>query len=497
MSKETSIIFVNPPYERIAAGYDFVRHITNRTPSLGLLYLAAQARHDGYPVAIIESDIENLNTWQVAERLVKAKPDYIGITLFTVGVWQAAEIARKVKLKLPNTQILVGGPHISSMSMETMERFPEFDIAVIHEGEQVLSELLPILDQGLQPEHVNGLIYRSNGALIKTPPAPSINDLDNLPMPAWDLLPNFPQAYLPAIYDYPQGPVATMVASRGCPFLCKFCDTSTFGAQVRANSPEAVFGMMKTLHKRYGIQHILFVDDLFLASRIRTLALCELIIENKLHITWTCTARVDTVKPDVLARMKQAGCWEISFGLETGSNELLQKMEKAARVEKSEQAVQWTYEAGIRTKGLFMLGYPGETHETIALTKAFVRRIPMSTMNLSKFTPYPGSPVYRELYGTNIRDDHWELMNGMNFVWSPEGLSVDDLDREYQNIIKSFYKQRRILHKYVRMSFQNPVHLSRLLQFGAGFFKAKARSYLDGRGGLLIQQRKTTENENS
>ena len=261
MSKETSIIFVNPPYERIAAGYDFVRHITNRTPSLGLLYLAAQARHDGYPVAIIESDIENLDTHQVAERLIKAKPDYIGITLFTVGVWQAAEIAKKVKLKLPNTQILVGGPHISSMSMETMERFPEFDIAVIHEGERVLSELLPILDQGLEPDIVKGLIYRANGALVKTPPAPSINDLDNLPMPAWDLLPDFPHAYIPAIYDYPQGPVATMVASRGCPFLCKFCDTSTFGAQVRANSPQTVFDMMKTLHERYGIQHILFVDD--------------------------------------------------------------------------------------------------------------------------------------------------------------------------------------------------------------------------------------------
>lgn len=488
MSKDSSIIFVNPPYERIAAGYDFVRHITNRTPSLGLLYLAAQARHDGYQVSIIESDIENLSTQQVAERLIKANPNFIGITLFTVGVWQAAEIARKVKRKCPNIQILVGGPHISSMSMETMERFPEFDIAVIHEGEHVLSELLPVLNQGLEPKDVKGLIYRSGDELIKTPPALSINDLDSLPMPAWDLLPNFPQAYLPAIYDYPQDPVATLVASRGCPFLCKFCDTSTFGAKVRANSPETVFGMMQTLQQKYGIKHVLFVDDLFLASRVRTLALCDLIIENKFKMSWTCTARVDTVKPDVLARMKEAGCWEISFGLETGSDELLQKMEKAARVVASEQAVRWTHEAGIRTKGLFMLGYPGETTETIELTKAFVRRIPMSTMNLSKFTPYPGSPVYREIYGTNIRDDHWEKMNGMNFVWSPEGLSVTDLDREYQNIIKHFYKQRRILHKYVTMSFQNPTHLKRLAQFGFGYFKAKANSYLEGRGGLLIKK---------
>ncbi len=482
------IIFVNPPYERIAAGYDFVRHITNRAPSLGLLYLAASVREHGYQAAIIESDIENLDPDQVAQRLIEEKPAFIGITLFTVGVWQAAQIARKVKKQLPNTIIIVGGPHISSMSMETMQRFTEFDIAVIHEGEHVLPELLAHLQSGKVLEAVNGIIYRHDGELKRTPPAPSITDLDGLPMPAWDLLPNFPDTYLPAIYDYPQGPVATLVASRGCPFLCKFCDTSTFGAKVRANSPQVVFNMMKHLHVNHGIRHIQFVDDLFLASKIRTLALCDLIIENKLKMTWSCTARVDTVKPDVVKRMKQAGCWEISFGLETGSNELLQKMDKAARVEMSEQAVKWTAEAGIRCKGLFMLGYPGETTETIQQTKAFTRRIPMTTMNLTKFTPYPGSPVYREIYGTNIRDDHWEKMNGMNFLWSPEGISTQELDKEYQNILKSFYKQHRVMHKYVVMSLTNPTHLIRLSRFVAGFVKAKIRSYFDGRKGVLIEE---------
>ena len=410
--------------------------------------------------------------------------------MFTVGVWQAAQIARHVKKHLPETIIIVGGPHISSMSTETMERFPEFDIAVIHEGEHVLPELLQHLESGNSLDTVKGIIYRNDNELNNTPPAPSITDLDSLPMPAWDLLPNFPDTYLPAIYDYPQGPVATLVASRGCPFLCKFCDTSTFGAKVRANSPEMVFKMMQFLHNKHGIRHIQFVDDLFLASKVRTLALCDLIIENKLKMTWSCTARVDTVKADVVKRMKQAGCWEISFGLETGSNELLKKMDKAARVEVSEQAVKWTAEAGIRCKGLFMLGYPGETTETIQQTKAFARRIPMTTMNLSKFTPYPGSPVYREIYGTNIKDDHWQKMNGMNFLWSPEGLDVKELDSEYQNILKSFYKQHKVMHKYVVMSIKNPTHLIRLGRFIGGYFRAKIRSYFHGRDGILV------ENEN-
>ncbi|MGH8550185.1 MAG: B12-binding domain-containing radical SAM protein [Methylococcales bacterium] len=483
----SKIIFVNPPYERIAAGYRFVRHITNRSPSLGLLYLAAAVRERGYQTAIIESDIEDLNPDEVADRIVREKPDYVGITLFTVAVWQAARIARMVKKACPWIPIIVGGPHISSMSTETLERFPEFDLAVIHEGERVLPELLACLDRGDNPEQVKGILWRNNGELLKTPPAPTINDLDNLPMPAWDLLLDFPKRYLPAIFDYPRGPVATLAASRGCPFVCKFCDTSTFGAKVRANSPEMVFKMMKFLNEKFGIRHIQFVDDLFLASRIRTTALCDLIIANGLDMTWNCTARVDTVKPGVLKRMKQAGCWEISFGLETGSNELLQQMDKAARVETSEQAVNWTHAAGIRCKGLFMLGYPGENSHTIAKTKAFVRRLPMTTMNLSKFTPYPGSPIYRELYGTNIRKDHWEKMNGMNFIWAPEGLTIQELDFEYQNILKYFYKQQRVMHKYMALAIKDPTHLKRLLHFLLGFLCAKMGSYLAGRRGVLVE----------
>jgi radical SAM superfamily enzyme YgiQ (UPF0313 family) len=245
--------------------------------------------------------------------------------------------------------------------------------------------------------------------------------------------------------------------------------------------------MMQHLRTRYGVRHVLFVDDLFLASRLRTTELCNLILENKLDMTWSCAARVDTVKPDLLDLMKRAGCWQISFGLETGSDEMLRKMDKSARVEKSEQAVGWTAEAGIRVKGLFMLGYPGETPHSIELTKEFVRRIPMTIMNLTKFTPYPGSPVYRELYGTNIREDHWEKMNGMNFVWAPEGLSVDELDRHYQEVISAFYRRRKVRRQYVRLSLKHPEHLARLIRCGIGFAAAKARSVASGRRGLLVR----------
>lgn len=486
------VILINPPYERIAPGYEFVRHIANCSPSLGLLHLAAELRQAGYEASIIESDVFRLSVADVAAQVIAARPAAVGLTLFTVGVTGAAAIAHRIKQALPETRIIVGGPHVSSMGRETMERFHDFDYAVVGEGEQTLVELLAALDQGAPAASVRGLLFRAGTELRATPPRDTGRSLDDLALPAWDLLPDFPGAYVPAIYDFPRGPVATIAASRGCPFHCRFCDTSTFGSRVRHYSPHKVFDMMRQLRERYGVRHVQFVDDLFLASRQRVTELCGLLTDSGLNMTWSCTARVDTVKPDLLALMKQAGCWEISFGLESGSDELLQKMDKSARVALAEQAVAWTAAAGIRTKGLFMLGYPGENAASIRRTKDFVRRIPMTIMNLSKFTPYPGSPIYRDLFGTAIRDDHWERMNGMNFIWTPEGMTTAQLDREYRSILLAFYRRPRVAWYYLKLSLRNPNHVVRLVRFGFGFAAARIGAWFNPAPGSPTAEEEAT-----
>lgn len=463
------ILLITPPYERIAPGYEFVKQVTNNAPSLGLLHLAAEVRQHGYEPGIIESDIFGMTVDEVVQQAIEQEPAYVGITMFTVGVWTAAQIARGIKAALPQTTVIVGGPHISSMSLETMERFLEFDLAVVGEGEEILVMLLKALETGQDLAEVPGIVYREQGdiqlKLHKNPGLPVKKDLDYLPMPAWDLLPNFPAAYAPAVFDFPQQPVASIAASRGCPFHCKFCDTSTFGASVRAYSPERLVDMIEHLQATYGIKHIMFVDDLFVASRQRVTRLCELIIEKEIKLTWSCASRVDVVKPDLLKLMQRAGCWEMSFGLESGSDELLKSMDKSASLEKSIRALHWAHDAGIRTKGLFMLGYPGENKETVKATTKFIRSVPLTIMNLTKFTPYPGSPIYREIYGTNIRDDHWEKMNGMNFLWAPEGMTIEELNSNYRKILIRFYSSPRIAWYYTRFALSYPKHLLRLFRF--------------------------------
>jgi len=233
---------------------------------------------------------------------------------------------------------------------------------------------------------------------------------------------------------------------------------------------------MKYLSETYGIKHLQFIDDLFVAHNARVVEFSQLLIANKIDMTWSCTARVNTVKPETLALMKEAGCWEISFGLESGSDWLLDEMKKSQRVSTAVDAVRWTHDAGIRVKGLLMLGYPGETKETIALTKEFVKSIPLTTMNLSKFTPYPGSPIYRKLYGASIIESDWERLNGMNFVYKAEGFTEEELDSEYKEIITAFYKRPQILFYYTKMSLYNLTHLKRLLYFFIGFLGTKIKS---------------------
>ena len=214
------MFLLRPPYERIAPGYEFIKHITNQSPSLGLLHLAAEVRKHGYQPSIIESDIFDMTVEDVVAEVVKTRPAYVGITLVTVGVWCGAEIARKIKFALPDTVIIVGGPHISSMAGETMQRFAEFDYAVIGEGEEILVNLLTRLDAGESVDEVAGLVYIATlGTHPTIAPGAAPPHRQGYGPPAHARLgfvAGLPGAYRPALYDFPR---RARGLHRGVPWL--------------------------------------------------------------------------------------------------------------------------------------------------------------------------------------------------------------------------------------------------------------------------------------
>ena len=215
---------------------------------------------------------------------------------------------------------------------------------------------------------VRGIAYRPDAScreLILTPPREPIEDLDSIPFPAWDLLPDLAKSYCPPAHTVKRFPASLIMTSRGCPGKCTFCDNKVFGRSVRTHSADYVVRLIRHLQQQYGIRELQIRDDNFLASKQRAVELCQRLIDEKIDLAWSCAGRVDMITPDMLQLMKRAGCWQIWYGIESGSNRVLKAIRKNTTCERIEAAVRSTKRAGISPCGFFMIGLPTETEDDI------------------------------------------------------------------------------------------------------------------------------------
>jgi radical SAM superfamily enzyme YgiQ (UPF0313 family) len=264
------------------------------------------------------------------------------------------------------------------------------------------------------------------------------------------------------LLNYQRGPGASLISSRGCPQVCTFCDRSVFGTRYRYFSEDYLLDLISDLHHRYRIKHLVFADDQFAASRPRLIRFCERLAGAGLPIRWNCDARVDSVDSELLEIMKRAGCWMISYGIESGSPEILAGVSKGIQLDQVEQAVRKTKEAGIRAKGLFMIGYPQETESTLNETLSLILRCPFDELNLSFLTPYPGTEIYAQAKRSPGFTEDWSRMNAMNCVFRPEGLATGTLEKAYAKIIRRFYMRPRITFSYLSLLARSPNNCRRL-----------------------------------
>jgi radical SAM superfamily enzyme YgiQ (UPF0313 family) len=425
-------------------------------PSLGILMLAAMAREQGCACTVVEAAALGLGEAELLERLTAARPDVLCLSSTTLAITNAAAFAAAARQALPELTVVIGGPHVTAAPLETMERFPPFDLAVLGEGELTLVELLRALGQKSPLADVAGLVIRDGETVRATGRRPFITDLDALPFPAWDLLEDFPQRYLPAPFKVRQLPAATLVTSRGCPNTCIFCDRSVFGTSCHAFSADYVVRQMVELHRRYGIREFSFEDDTFITFKARLQEICSRLIDLDLGLSWSCLGRVNHVTAENLALMRRAGCWQISFGIESGSPQILALINKRVTLDQVRQAVQLTRVAGIRSKGFFILGHPGETGETLKMTADFALELPLDDISVSLMTPFPGTELYRRAAEFGTCDPDWGRMSLLNVVFVPHGLTAEDLLAAQKELIRRFYFRPRIMIDYGKRLLHSP-----------------------------------------
>jgi radical SAM superfamily enzyme YgiQ (UPF0313 family) len=465
----STIVLVNPPYSFWSPDKNYLRPFIGNLPSLGLLSLGAILRKSGYRVKIVESASLGLSFSQTIDEILRERPAYVGLSCTTASVENAAKIARAVKETRPETRVLAGGPHITALPEKTFRRFPDFDFGILGEGEAALVDLLESLEGEKNLDQVKSAVYRRGEEIQVNPRRRFIENLDTLPFPAFDLLPDFPRVYHPPFLNYQKGPAASLISSRGCPQDCTFCDRSVFGNRYRYYSEDYLFEGVSFLVGRYGIRHLVFTDDQFAASRPRLVRLCEKMSGRGLNIQWNCDARVDSVDLSVLKMMKKAGCWMISYGIESGSQKILDQTRKGITLDQVELAVRWTKEAGIRAKGLFMIGYPEETEETLGQTLSFIGRSRLDEINLSFLTPYPGTEIYRQAKDTSNFVEHWGRMNALNCLLPSEALTCQKLEKAYGKIIRRFYMRPGPTLSYLNLLLRSPENCGRLLAALSGW----------------------------
>lgn len=442
------IVFISPPLS-LAERYGINSQGGGQTPPLGLANLAAMTRARGFATGLIDAAVLKLSYEEIVRRVVAGGFRYVGLTAVTVSIDHAAKVAELVKQALPSAVTIIGGPHLSALPEETMQRYPQFDLAVVGEGDYTVVELLEAIEAGEDRERVAGLLLRHDGRLIRTAVRPPITDLDVLPKPAWDLLPDFATYYCPPVHTLKRVPAGLLIASRGCPSQCLFCDRSVFGNRLRAYSAGYTFELMEELYTKYGLREIQLRDDNFTAYPQRMNELCHLLIRKKLNVVWTCAGRVDMVNPEILALMKQAGCWQIWYGIESGSQSVLDTIKKHTNLEQIRRAVAMTRAAGISPCGFFIIGSPGETRQSMQATIDLAVGLPFEEAHFSFMTPFPGSELYRRAHEFGTFDNDWRKLHGWLPVFVPHGLTAQDLETYSKKAFRAFYFRPRIIAAYL------------------------------------------------
>jgi anaerobic magnesium-protoporphyrin IX monomethyl ester cyclase len=380
-----NILFYNPPSK--SEGYP--------EPPLGLGYLMSIARNRGMRYDFYDHD-HHAPLLRLDAIVDQVKPDLFIVTCMTPQYPSMQEAIALFRKKRPGARIAVGGPHPSALPRETLQENPEIDIACKGEGEQTFDELLIALSEGHPLADVKGLFFRTQKGIVATSSRALMpaENLDSYPVD-WEMILRHGPYIQRVLYSETPIPVLPVITTRGCPFECTFCDEGNiWERRARSRSVSNVIEEITYLIKTYGVQDFNILDDTFTVNRARCMEICDYLIPLK--IRFRITANIKSVTPELLQKLKLAGCQMIAYGVESGDNDVLRRMKKRQTVDDVKHAFRISRETGITTFALCMVGNLGETFDAVKRTRDLIREIDPDHFSAALMTPYPGSTNYAE-----------------------------------------------------------------------------------------------------
>ena len=426
-----------------------IRRSYYKTPCLGLGYVGASLKKAGHSVTVADGSLYSVDVRKTTQLISELRPDYVGVSAFTLQYISAKDILRSVKRVDPSITTVFGGPHATCLTRHVMMEVPEIDFVIGGEGETAFPALIEALaTRDDQYQQMAGVAYRSNGDIKMNPPS-HIADLDSLEYP-WQVL---------NIRDYAGGrghgfttkrlPTAPILTSRGCPNKCTFCAASCLmGQRLRLRDPKKVVDEIEYVIDTFGVREVQIVDDNFSLNREHAVQTCEEILSRGLDISWCLPngVRADRVDYPLLKLMKQSGCYYMAFGIEFGSERMLNMTRKTLSLDKARQSVHDAASLGYITQGFFMMGHPQETKDDALATINLARKMPFDRLSINFVVPLPGSEIfeyYLQKGYLDMANVDWGQFNGPWFIPTTEHLSRKDLFSLLRRGYAQFYLDPR------------------------------------------------------
>lgn len=460
MTNDMKVLLLIPPTD-LTKSYGDLKKFSNPQPAIGFAYIAAVLRENGYGVKVVDAYVNEYQLAEILDIISQYSPDVIGISVLTPSAEIVYEIARNIRTEYPQIKLVMGNMHASLFADEILSN-NYADFIVHREGELTMLALIRTLEKGENIEGVGGISFKKNGVTVENTLNSHIENLDDLPLPAWDLFPLDKYSTDPRTELIKGFVEMQILATRGCPNQCTFCSSRTersLGSKYRKRDPKLVVDEMVYMHERYGSKVFSFMDLAFPMVRKHAVDLCNELIKRGLNkkFKWITECRVKPLDEELLCLLKEAGCERLCFGIESGNNNTLKLLKKNFTTDDVRKAVKMAHNAGIEIDGMFMIGLPEETEEMIKETIDFAIELNVRYAIFNLFVPYPGCELWDTLTSQNkITFKSWSeftsypTYSGGEPVYVPDGLTHEQMMNLQKYAMRRFYLRPRFVYNELK-----------------------------------------------